>query len=90
MNYKDWKETMLSEDGEFVYLSDEIKKEQYNSYLIREKEDKPMFELWKDVYIGKYTFYCGFFTKGDFRLGISIGNECSSVDLLIFTFGFMK
>ena len=49
-----------------------------------------MFELWKDVYIGKYTFYCGFFTKGDFRLGISIGNECSSVDLLIFTFGFMK
>lgn len=38
MNYSQWKETMLAEDGEFVYLSDEIMKEQFNSYLNREQE----------------------------------------------------
>lgn len=46
--------------------------------------------FWREKWIGKYTFYCGLLSKGDIRLGISIGNESSSVDLFNFTFGFMK
>jgi hypothetical protein len=46
--------------------------------------------FWKETWIGNYTFYFGLFSKGDWRLGVSIGNECSSVDLFRITFGFMK
>lgn len=49
-----------------------------------------MSKFWKEIYIGKYTFYCGLFSKRDFRLGITVGNRESSVDLLFFTFGYMK
>lgn len=49
-----------------------------------------MQEFWKEKWIGKYTLYCGLLSKGDWRLGISIGNKCSSVDLFRFTFGFMR
>ena len=46
--------------------------------------------FWKEKYIGDYAFYCGFLPKNDLRFGISIGNENTSVDEIMFTFGFMK
>lgn len=49
-----------------------------------------MSKWWKEHYTGRYAFYCGMFSKYDFRLGITLGNRESCVDLLFFTFGFMK
>jgi hypothetical protein len=46
--------------------------------------------LWWEKYIGDYTFYFGLFQKRDFRIGVTLGNRESCVDLLFFTFGFMK
>lgn len=46
--------------------------------------------FWKETYIGKYALYCGFFSKGDWRLGVSLGNENGNVDLFNFTLGYMK
>lgn len=50
-----------------------------------------MSKWWKEKWVGNYTFYCGLFSsKTDVRLGISIGIKNTNVDLLWFTFGFMK
>jgi hypothetical protein len=46
--------------------------------------------FWKEKYKGEYAFYFGLFSKGDIRLGLTVGNQWTSVDLLFFTFGFMK
>lgn len=49
-----------------------------------------MTKYWKEKEFGNYVFYCGMFTKGDLRLGITLGNKESSIDLLFFTVGFQK
>lgn len=49
-----------------------------------------MNKYWKEKRFGDYVFYCGMFTKGDMRLGITLGNKESSVDILFFTVGFQK
>lgn len=49
-----------------------------------------MNKFWKEKYIGDYTFYFGSFHKGDMRIGITLGNRESCIDLLFVTFGFMK
>lgn len=46
--------------------------------------------MWKEAYTKNYTFYCGLFDKKDFRLGITLGNQRSDIDLGWFTMGFMK
>lgn len=49
-----------------------------------------MSKWWKEKWINDMCFYCGVLSKGDIRLGLSIGNECGNVDLFFFTFGYMK
>ncbi len=49
-----------------------------------------MNNLWWEKRIGNTVFYWGFFSTSDIRFGISIGNRVSSVDLGIFTFGFIR
>ena len=49
-----------------------------------------MTKWWKEKYLGSYAFYAGLLSKKDVRLGISVGYENTSVDLLWFTCGFMK
>ena len=49
-----------------------------------------MDKVWKEKWIGNYAFYFGLFSKGDIRLGLSIGNKETNIDLFKLTFGFMK
>ncbi|MEM4994840.1 hypothetical protein WKH56_19960 [Priestia sp. SB1] len=49
-----------------------------------------MGRKWWEKWIGDTCFYCGFFGAGDVRVGVSIGNKEGSIDLLIFTVGFMR
>lgn len=46
--------------------------------------------FWKEVYAGNYTLYCGFLSKGDWRIGASLGNENGFLELFNFTLGYMK
>lgn len=49
-----------------------------------------MRKFWVEKWIGKYSFYFGLFSKGDSRLGLSIGNQEAQINLLFITFGYMK
>lgn len=43
---------------------------------------------WKEWYTDNWTIYFGYLSKGDIRLGATIGNKEGSVDLLFVTFGY--
>jgi hypothetical protein len=53
-------------------------------------KSKPLNRHWWEKTFLNCAFYCGFFTKGDIRLGGTLGNKESHIDLLFFTFGFMR
>jgi hypothetical protein len=53
--------------------------------LTASKYNKPD---WKEWYNDKVTLYFGRLSKGDIRLGLSLGSEVGSIDLFVVTFGY--
>ena len=45
---------------------------------------------WKEWFNDNISIYIGSLTKGDVRLGISLGNKTGSVDLFVITFGYER
>lgn len=45
---------------------------------------------WKEWYTENFTVYFGYLSKGDYRLGMSIGNKEGSIDLFVVTFGYLR
>lgn len=43
---------------------------------------------WKEWFTDSCTFYIGWLSKGDIRLGLTIGNKEGSVDLFVITLGY--
>jgi hypothetical protein len=49
-----------------------------------------MGKFWREKWIGKKAYYFGFFSKGDIRFGLSVGNKSAQLDLFVFTIGYME
>jgi hypothetical protein len=47
-----------------------------------------MGKFWVEKWIGNKCLYFGFFSKKDYRLGLSIGNREGSINLIICTMGY--
>lgn len=49
-----------------------------------------MSNFWKEFYWRDCTFYVGLLEKGNYNLGISLGNRITDITLIKITFGFQR